>query len=45
MGYLEELFELRKKSVEADIAQVPLKDRSNPSSFERIHHLPKVNYL
>ena len=33
MGYLEELFELRKKSVEADIAQVPHEGSVEPLFF------------
>ena len=33
MGYLEELFELRKKSVEADIAQVPYEGSVEPLFF------------
>ena len=33
MGYLEELFELRKKSIEADIAPVPYEGSVEPFSF------------
>ena len=33
MGYLEELFELRKKSIEADIAPVPHEGSVEPLSF------------